>query len=1029
MTNSVDLLKQIVMLKPGGEVREQQHTAVSEIEASLQEKKNLLLEAPTGSGKALRLDTPILTTKGWSTMGELVEGDVIYGTKGTTTVTKAHDAFFSKELYSLKFSNGQEIFADSDHLWNVEPFGKTLDLPSQITELDIERMEVLKGKSLQIISDGETTALTEIEPVTLYPKEIVLAAFSRTSIVEEGENSATAPAFEFLENLYQELLGRESTWRTGDIAKAYEDEPVNNLMVFTIQRNQPITFENESKKLPAPSRLYGEWLGGADSVFNADQMKALRELGIISSNIIPKEYFFTPVSHRLQLLTGIFGGEDSGEFRTTSQALAEDIQFLIATLGRTSDHHTYVRESGETVELIVLHPSTETSEKIVSIDRVESAMVRCITVDAEDHLFLAGEQLIPTHNTLSYLIPLVENETLAVVSTATKQLSEQIMHDIAFLNTSLKALKSPKRADATLLKGRDNYLCLSKFDDILRLEDKANTLFSVGDAKSALSDRANKLVAETKAVSDWANETETGDRTEAPAASDETWRQYSSTNAECPGRSACPFGQECFAELARDKAKEAKIVITNHAIVALDLDSEGQLLGDRDVFVFDELHELDTYMSSAWGAELTFRKIDTVYKTLKSIPSLDEKLIDELKALMDEYDKALRSIEKGLIDNEDSSIKLENFIIKLANVMTKITANVSRKEKESGTDALKRIYTKGKKMSMELLTVAETLSKTDMETVRWTVDSADRKKFEPKKPAAKRGKATTALTESSSSTMSLHAAPLRIGPKLQNKLTGREAIMVGLSATVTVMGRTDIPIHNLGLDEKPHNVVVLDTPFDYKKQAMLYIPNPSTFPLPIGATRKEHTAAMTADSAKLIEAAGGRALILSTTADGVETYAEYYRKKLPKIDFLAQGDAPNSQLVATFKEQEQSCLIGTMGFWHGLDAPGKTLSLDIIDKIPFPTPDDPLLMARKNYADKLGRNGFMEIYVTIADWMLRQGFGRAIRSKSDRAVIAIYDTRLIHKNYGKAILQNFHGVGLYHDHDKVAAALKRLVQS
>jgi ATP-dependent DNA helicase DinG len=1026
MTNSVDLLKQIVSLKPGGEVREQQHTAVSAIESALQDKINLLLEAPTGSGKALRLDTPILTTKGWSTMGELVEGDEIYGTNGKTTkVTKAHTPFLSKELYSLRFTNGEEIFADSDHLWNVEAFGKTADIKITNAELNIARMEELKTKTLQIVSDEEITLLSDIEPIALYPVEIVLAAFSASEIVQEDETTVTAVAFDFLENLYHELLGRDSTWRTGDIAKAYDD-PMNNLMSFTIQRNQPIEFAVESTKLPVPSRLYGEWLAGADSVFTEEQIQALADLGVISSNTIPEEYFYSPVAHRNQLLLGIYGGAESGEFHTTSTVLAEDIQFLIATLGRTSVHQRYFNVEGDIVELIVLNSVDEDSEKIALVEQVESAMVRCITVDADDHLFLAGKQLIPTHNTLSYLIPLVENDELAVVSTATKQLSEQIMGDIAFLNTSLKALKSDKRADATLLKGRDNYLCLAKFDEILRLEDTANTLFSSTDAQSSLSAQANKLVAETKAMSDWANETETGDRTEAPAAGDETWRQYSSTNAECPGRSACPFGQECFAELARDRAKEAKIVITNHAIVALDLDSEGQLLGDRDVFVFDELHELDTYMSSAWGAELTYRKMDMVYKTLKAIPSLEEKLIEELKTLMDEYDKALRTVEKGLIDPEDSSARLENFIVKLANVMTKITANVSKKEKESGTDALKRIYTKGKKVSMELLTIAETLSKTDMETVRWTADSAERWKKPETKKTAKRGKATSAIAETTS-TMSIHAAPLRIGPKLQNKLTGREAIMVGLSATVTVMGRTDIPIHNFGLDEKPHNVVVLDTPFDYKKQAMLYIPDPKTFPIPVGATRQDHAAAMKEDSVKLIQAAGGRTLILSTTSDGVASYAEYYRKKLPKLEFLAQGEAPNSQLVASFKEREESSLIGTMGFWHGLDAPGKTLTLDIIDKIPFPTPDDPLLLARKNYADKLGRNGFMEIYVTIADWMLRQGFGRAIRSKSDRAVIAIYDTRLIHKNYGRAILQNFHGVGMYHDHAKVASALKRLV--
>lgn len=1028
MTNSVDLLKQIVTLKPGGEVRVQQHTAVSEIESALQEKKNLLLEAPTGSGKALRLDTPILTTKGWSTMGELVEGDMIYGTNGSTTkVTKAHDPFLSAELFAMKFSNMEEIFADSDHLWNVEPFGKVLNVSSVPTNLNADRIEELEKKILQISSNDGITALSDIEPVTLYPREIVLAAFSRSIITKEDGTTATAEAFDFLENLYQELLGRESTWRTGDIARAYEDEPVNNLMSFTIQRNLPIEFDNEGKKFPVPTRIYGEWLAGNDAVFNAEQLEVLQEWGIIASNSIPEECFYAPVSHRNQLLLGIFGGEESGEFHTTSTVLADDIQFLIATLGRASDRHRYFDVKGALVELIILHPHADNSEKIVSVERVESAMVRCITVDADDHLFLAGKQLIPTHNTLSYLIPLVENDSVAVVSTATKQLSEQIMGDIDFLNASLKALKSPKRADATLLKGRDNYLCLAKFDEILRLEDTANTLFSSTDASNSLSQQANKLVAETKAMSDWANETESGDRTEAPAASEETWRQYSSTNAECPGRSACPFGQECFAELARDRAKEAKIVITNHAIVALDLDSEGQLLGDRDVFVFDELHELDTYMSSAWGAELTYRKIDMVYKTLKAIPSLDEKLIDELKVLMDQYDKALRCVEKGLIDNEDSSMQLENFIIKLANVMTKITANVSRKEKETGTDALKRIYTKGKKVSMELMTIAETLSRTDMETVRWTVDSVERWKKPETKKTAKRAKATSAISDTTS-TMSLHAAPLRIGPKLQNKLTGREAMMIGLSATVTVMGRTDIPVHNLGLDEKPHKVVVLDTPFDYKKQAMLYIPSPTSFPLPIGATRQDHAAEMKADSTKLIEAAGGRSLILSTTSSGVTDYVEHYRKKASKLEFLAQGEAPNSQLVANFKAREQSSLIGTMGFWHGLDAPGKTLSLVVIDKIPFPTPDDPLLLARKNYADKLGRNGFMEIYVTIADWMLRQGFGRAIRSKSDRAVIAIYDTRLIHKNYGKAIMQNFHGVGLYHDQAKVISALKRLVQ-
>lgn len=1016
MTDSVDLLKQIVSLKPGGEVREQQQTAVAEIESALHEDKNLLLEAPTGSGKALCVKTPILTTKGWTTMGKLVEGDVIYGTNGTTTVTTAHSPFMSKRLYLLKFSNGAAIKADSEHLWNIAPHSGAVSPALH----DAARVEELRPKTIKVSTSG--SALQHHAPS--FPRDLILRAASYSKAVEETDTLAVFDLNELVENIYREILDRGATWTTQEIADAYAD---GDISPFKITLNNPITLPEPDKKFPVPSRMYGEWLAGNESVFTEQQIQSLTDLGIISSNQIPEDLIATSVAVRNQVLLGIYGGHEFGTFQTTSTTLAEDIVFLTATLGRACAREQYF-ENNKLVELITLLPVEENTVSLLSISEVEPAMVRCITVDSEDHLFLAGRELVPTHNTLSYLIPLVQNDTRAVVSTATKQLSEQIMGDIDFLNSSLKSLKSSKRANATLLKGRDNYLCLAKYEDIMRLEDRGNTLFGVEEAKNEVTARANKMASESKAVSDWANETETGDRSEGPASSDEMWRQYSSTNAECPGKSACPFGQECFAEIARDKAKESQLVITNHAIVALDLEHEGQLLGDREVFVFDELHELDTYMSSAWGAELTYTRLDSTYKTIKAIPSIDEKYSVDLKALIDEFDKTLRSVEKGLIDNQDSSIKLENYLIRLVNLMGKLVQEISKKEKDSGTEALKRIYTKGKKVAMELHGIAETLARTDVENVRWTKDSADRK-FEPKKPTAKRGKATSAMADSSKSSMSIHAAPLRIGPKLQDKLSEREATMIGLSATVTVMGRTDIPLHNFGLDKKPHKVVVLDTPFDYKKQAMLYIPNPSSFPLPMAKTKKEHAEAMMKDSSALIKASGGRALILSTTSENVDVYAAHYRKAFPKMNILAQGDAPNSQLVSEFKEEEESCLIGTMGFWHGLDAPGKTLTLDIIDKIPFPSPEDPLLAARKEHADKMGGNGFMEIYVTIADWMLRQGFGRAIRSKSDRAVIAIYDPRLVTKNYGRAIMQNFHGVGLYHEHAKVVAALERLVGS
>jgi ATP-dependent DNA helicase DinG len=501
------------------------------------------------------------------------------------------------------------------------------------------------------------------------------------------------------------------------------------------------------------------------------------------------------------------------------------------------------------------------------------------------------------------------------------------------------------------------------------------------------------------------------------------WRQYSSTNVECPGKAACPFGDVCFAEQARDKAKSAQLVITNHAIVALDLAADGQLLGDREAFVFDELHELDNYMSSAWGGELTYKRLESTHKLLKSIPSIEESNVEALKALLDDYDAALHSVEVGLLDNDDSSIKLENFLVKLYNTATKLSTDITRKAKDSNGDALKRIYTGAKKVADELVDIANALSTINIETVRWTSDSS---KIQKRRGTATKAKAID--RKESGSTMSMHAAPLRIGPKLQHYLTEREAIMIGLSATVTVAGGFDIPIHNFGLENKLHKTVILDSPFDFKKQAMLYIPDPTTFPLPVGEDRFEHAKAVKEDSVDFINAAGGRTLVLSTTTYGVEEMSTHFRTKV-KTPILAQGDAPNPNLVEEFKRVEEVSLVGTMGFWHGLDAPGPTLICVIVDKLPFPSPSDPLLLARKNYADKMGRNGFMEIYVTIADWMARQAFGRGVRSKTDKVVVVFYDVRLLTKNYGRAILNNLHGVGIYHDKPKVISALKRLRES
>lgn len=1026
MPDSVEMLKKIVQLKPGGEVRTQQEVAVSEIDDAIKTDTNLLLEAPTGSGKALLVSTPILTSVGWKTMGELVAGDKVYGLNGQLiNVTKAHDPFVSEELYELRFSNQETIFADGDHLWHADAL---YDLPN-VAEVDSERVESIQSKDFYIQGKNGVQALASTQLNDGVDKRIILNAMSACSVIKETSTTLTVDAQSFAENMYVEYLGRPKTWRTTemyDFIQKQGDDRVH----FKIPLTKPITFP-EQDRVPVPSRFFGEWLTGQEQVLTSEEVETLLKLGVTTNTTIPDFYKYSSLAERKQLLAGLLKGELSGSFATNVDSLAKDVAFLARSLGLAAtqiklDKKDYGLGASNLVQVF----KDESHENVISISRVKSQMVRCITVDSEDHLFLAGEALIPTHNTLSYLIPLVENDTRAVISTATKQLSEQIVDvDIKFMNKALKELKTGKRADAVLLKGRDNYLCLSKFEDMKRLDDKANSLFSIEDVKEVnpVSAEGQKIAKEAALVSAWAEDTKTGDRSHGPNISEETWRQYSSTNVECPGKASCPFGDVCFAEIARDKAKAANIVITNHAIVALDLAADGQLLGDRDAFVFDELHELDNYMSSAWGGELTYRRLETTYKLLKSIPSIDEKNVEALKTLLDEYDSALQSIPVGLIDNDDTSIKLENFIIKLYSTATKLSTEITRKAKDANSDALKRIYTGAKKVADELADIGGALANRSIETVRWTADSEAYKKRKNSKFAGK-SKPKVVDRKENASTISLHAAPLRVGPKLQSFLTEREAIMIGLSATVTVSGKFDIPLHNFGLEDKAHKTVILDSPFDFKKQAMLYVPDPANFPMPVGEDRLEHAKAVKEDSVDFIKAAGGRSLILSTTTYGVNELSEHYRNKL-KTPILAQGDGTTPQLVEEFKRIEEASLVGTMGLWHGLDAPGSTLICVIVDKLPFPSPSDPLLLARKNYADKMGRNGFMEIYVTQADWMARQAFGRGVRAKTDKVVVVFYDVRLLTKNYGRAILNNFHGVGLYHDREKVLGALGRLSKS
>lgn len=672
-------------------------------------------------------------------------------------------------------------------------------------------------------------------------------------------------------------------------------------------------------------------------------------------------------------------------------------------------------------EMVEMRPGGEhRHEQEVAMKAVEEA------INNNSHLL--SQAGTGTGKSLSYLIPAVLSGQKIVVSTATKQLSEQVVDkDIPELNKALRAVGHEK-ARYALLKGRDNYLCERKYQEVKQMEEQAGaapaqeSLFEVDDEEAneslkKISDRQK----EYQALYGWAERTTTGDRSHGPATSDEVWKNLSSTNAECPGKSSCPFGEVCFAEKARDQARVVDIVVTNHAIAGIDLVAEEpMLLGERDVYIFDELHELDSYLSSAWGTSISAKMIGDAANNGRKAAKTDKDCndtADKIAQLSTAIDFALSSAEKGLIDHLD--VNLEALLITAQDQLERLSLRLGYLEDGADDGSKTALKTAGNSINEVLSSLGVFMKYDPDENVRWF-------------SKVKKGREDEEVTF-------MNCAPMRIGPRLMESLEARNATMIGTSATITVGGTFDSPIHDFALSEPlktgdPREFKAVDagTPFDFVKQGMLYIPRPGLFPAPTGsqAERKEHTEAVQEENFEFVQAAGGRSLLLMATSYSMVEMGKILRKRLgkrSKIKVLVQGEASNPQLVENFKDDETSVLIATMGMWHGLDVPGKSCSFVGIDKIPFTPFDDPLSKARQEYANKTGRNGFMDVYVATANVKLAQGVGRLVRSKTDRGVVAVYDTRLLSARYGSSMLRSLPPMGIYSDKSVVLGALKRVV--
>ena len=541
-----------------------------------------------------------------------------------------------------------------------------------------------------------------------------------------------------------------------------------------------------------------------------------------------------------------------------------------------------------------------------------------------------------------------------------------------------------RRPTFAILKGRNNYLCQNKVAEVPLDEDGGD---GIGDTGALIDPSAlSRTAAQVLKLREWANETEDGDRDSLDrGVSDMAWRQVSVTSRECVGAMKCPMGESCFAEAAKARAADVDVVVTNHALLAIDAMSDGLILPEHEYVIVDEAHELDGRITSVATEELTATGITLTAKRAKKVGAAEE---------AGDLEDAAGMLQEALVSLGDDGVGRWDDIPPEAGVP--LTAL---------RDALWKTQT--------ALATGQEGDATERQTVRAALENMH--------DAAVR---MLAMDDGDVVWMTdrraLCVAPLTVSDLLRDRLFS-ENFVVLTSATLALGGRFDAMAATWGLPKGEWDGMDVGTPFDPAKSGILYVARHLPKPGRDGTDPK-----VMDEMAELIKAAGGRTLGLFSSRRGAEAAAEEMRTRLP-FDVMCQGDDAIGNLVEKFAASENSCLFGTLTLWQGVDVPGPALSLVVIDRIPFPRPDDPLLSARSDAANEAGRSGFMEVSATHAALLMAQGAGRLLRSVDDRGVVAVLDPRLATQRYGAWIAASMPPFWRTTDGATARKALERLV--
>jgi ATP-dependent DNA helicase DinG len=586
----------------------------------------------------------------------------------------------------------------------------------------------------------------------------------------------------------------------------------------------------------------------------------------------------------------------------------------------------------------------------------------------QDGGVLMAEAGTGTGKTLAYLLPAVELGRRVIVSTGTKNLQEQLLHkDLPLLARALG-----RDLNVAVMKGRGNYLCLLRYR-------------SFGQAGSF---RRLEEIPLFRAVEDWAPRTGTGDRAEVADLPDtvDFWREISASSENCIGQ-ACSEFQACWVTRMRQEALAADIVVVNHHLLCADLAVKdgtfGEVIPEYDTVILDEAHLLEDVATQYFGAQVSSHKFDDlcrdVERELRAARLDAREVLAEVENLRLRADRLFKLLSLGRgrrlgpqwmgpQEAEEASALLS----RLEGLRTAILAVPERPEPLTGLA--------GRTQALAAETAFVLRAEDDAHV--YFVETRGRGVF-------------------------LRATPIDVSERLRELLFDRVRAAVLTSATLAVDGGFQYMKDRLGLPDTRE--LLLPSPFDFARQAVFYVPR--RMPDPGSPSFVERAAG---EIARLLAISRGRAFVLFTSYAHMNAVAERLAGEVP-YPLLLQGEAPKPALLDLFRRTPGAVLLATASFWQGVDVVGEQLSCVIIDKLPFASPSDPVVSARIDRLRNRGGNPFSDYQVPVAILMLKQGLGRLIRSGTDRGILAVLDSRLVEKAYGRRFLASLPPAELVHD--------------